>query len=86
MAEINNTTTEVGEGVEPVDTYEDSLEAGYFGIKKDPLPNDVYTVAGSVARQDELFAAPEDQQAPLPRRGPGRPRKDAERREPNHGG
>jgi hypothetical protein len=75
MVEINNTTTEVGEGVEPVDTYEESLDAGYFGLKKDPLPNEVYTVSGSVARSDELFKTPEDQNASLPRRGPGRPRK-----------
>jgi hypothetical protein len=82
MVEVNQTTSEVGEGVEPVDTYEESLEAGYFGIKKDPLPNDVYTVAGSVARQDELFAAPESTGSSLPRRGPGRPRKDVgERKE-----
>lgn len=72
-----NIGTEVGEGVDPVETHEDALVAGYFGIKKDPEPNDIYTVTGSAARQDELFAAPEAANSSLPRRGPGRPRKDA---------
>jgi hypothetical protein len=73
MAEINKTTSEVGEGVDPVETHEEALVAGYFGLKKDPLPNEVYSVTGSVARSDAFFAAPEDPNAPIARRGPGRP-------------
>lgn len=43
---------EVGE---VVDTYEGSLEAGYFGVKVDPMPNEIYTVEGAATRKDELF-------------------------------
>jgi hypothetical protein len=76
MAEPVKTTSEVGEGVDPIETHEEALEAGYFGLKKDPRPNDDYTVAGAIAREDELFADPvEDEGAPLARRGRGRPRK-----------
>jgi hypothetical protein len=74
MAEIQKRTSEVGEGVDPVETFDDSLVAGYFGVKKDPLPNEVYSVVGSVARSDEFFATPEDTNASPARRGPGRPR------------
>jgi hypothetical protein len=82
MAEAVRTNTEVGEGVDPIETYDDALEAGYFGLKKDPRPNEDYTVAGAVSRADELFADPvEDEGAPLARRGRGRPPKNAERKE-----
>ena len=76
MAEEVKVNTEVGEGVDPVETHEEALEAGYFGLKKDPRPNEDYTVAGAIARADELFAEPvEDEGAPLARRGRGRPPK-----------
>jgi hypothetical protein len=76
MSEQVNVNTEVGEGVDQVGTYDEALEAGYFGLKKDPRPNEDYTVAGAIAREDELFADPvEDEGAPLARRGRGRPKK-----------
>lgn len=65
--------------VEVADTYDEALAAGYFGVKYDPRPNEDYTVAGAVARANELFEAPPEAPEAAARRGPGRPRKDEQR-------
>ena len=63
------------EPVEVADTYDEALAAGYFGVKYDPRPNEDYTVAGAVARANELFEESSASQGAV-KRGPGRPRKD----------
>lgn len=54
---------------ETTETWDEAHEAGFWGTKMDPNPNEVYTVA-SVAPKS---GAGSGDAAP---RGPGRPRKD----------
>lgn len=46
--------------VETALTFDEAMDKGFFGYKYDPRPNEDYTLAGSIARKDELFEeAPE---------------------------
>ena len=43
---------------EVTETYEEALEAGFWGQKVDPRPNEDYTVSGSIARAKETAPPP----------------------------